>query len=328
MSNCPPFPVASGCRVILAKERIGDLHGALYLLGLASSLSMFTNGITDRDAEGEAQAQLFEQDLTVDTDLTSDDDSDSLPHNEAEERVDSRVKTHDYASPRFPYLRNERSMIAYTLTPDQVDPQHAERHPSVPNYQSVPNVIQRLPRKPLTASPEFWRSAKQLLDSGPMTARPGRLDLRGCVDRIARAEPISVLPRKPASQKLTAIEILIDFNLSTGVFSSDVDQAERALRSVINVPYVRSSKLFVSDDQWFCGSGPIWTFTPFRPVHHTPTWYIFIVGGVAFTNEHVQLWTTLINSFPPRHSVSVLWLGDSCPPSSAQEDLGWVGLRM
>jgi hypothetical protein len=323
LPHCP-FPVADACKLILARDVLGDIDAALRLLGIARSAAPAPIQALSGLLSDHSEQELFEQDLTVDTDI-----EDGYVAEEAEGRAfQTGARWHSdtrlFPSRQHPYLGSERSMIAYTLTPDRENAaQQSYQRPKVPEYQSVPNRIQCPPRPASTPGRESWRDARRILDSGPKTVQMGQIDLRVCVERIARIEALTVFPRRVELKEITRVEVLVDLTLSTGAYAFDIHKIERALRSAVPTSNVRFRKVLFSDGNWLGGSGPIWSFRLLTP-EKTPSWYVVIGGGSTLTLSSAAPLKELTSSLGTDHWTTVVWFGDTEKPNIGLRERSWI----
>src|SRR5258706_10332124 len=156
-----PMPVADACRLILAKDHLGDIDLALRLLGLERS------SVVGSEEVGGAEIPVTEDllELFEGSDAELDSDSDAI----ADQQEDDRVKEILQGSASRagekganlvsrgiggrPYSTAERSMIAYMLTPDDRNPDELTAQPTY-NYNSIPNRVQRLQGRAITPEPD------------------------------------------------------------------------------------------------------------------------------------------------------------------------------
>ena len=349
-----PLPVADGCRLVLAEEYLGDLDLALAFLGLERSDLPVPEGEEEEDhAESPLQeldpeiadADDFDElgELDEIDDLEPDDagwyeefeESDPIADKEEDDRAETLLDldwfpfdgegtggkgdgTSDF------FRRHSRSMIAHLLAPDVESPDE-EAEQTVTDYNRITNRVQRVKRRGGAPDAESWRVATRLSDTGPRLTALGKLDIRECVNRIARAEVISSFPRKKTRKQMRSIEVLIDADLTKVVFSFDVDQLQRALQSM-GSSSMKVRSVLGRDEIWFAGAGPIWTFAPLTHADR-PTWHMLIAGGQAGTKENIERWDMLVSFLERKNPVSMVWLGDAEGVRASAHAKRWITFR-
>jgi hypothetical protein len=321
------IPAADGCRLLLSRHRFSDLDTALAFLRLARSDVVRVEATSEvpqvaelgpefcEDEDDELRTDVSPQDEDLDIDLTRG----TAPRN-----TPPSIDFAGIIAARQSSAAAERSMIAYMLTPDERSNENTEQ-PAY-TYASVTNRIQRVRAKALAPDPESWRVARQVADRGPRVAGRGKIDIRECVFRIARAEGIDYLPRMTTSRHVDSVKILIDADLARGLFAYDVDQLERALRSTCAPSSGRAVRLIRDGRSWLGGSGPVWTFTPLGAAERQ-TWHILIAGGQAAKQANLQIWGTFLYLFGPRDPISVIWVGDLLRRRHHRRGESWFSFR-
>jgi hypothetical protein len=320
------IPLAHGCRLILAEPQLGDLDAALALLGLSRS------GIKKPAPSGEdllisaLDSEMSGQDVELGFDDTPPTDPGEPNDGGGSELVqNSGDYGSDVISRQF-FSRAYRSMIAYMLSPDQPSADRVAEQP-IYDYDTIPSKVQRVQRPTIVPDSEAWRAARRASDAGNVLKNRGKVDLRHCVMRLARGEVLDYLPRVKTLGPVGDLTILIATELSMGVFSSDVDQLTRALRSITSGANQDVLGVAHRDGEWFAGSGPIWMFAPLV-VPHRRTWFVIIAGGCAATPSNLERWDRLIASLGERHLVTMLWLGDSMNSKRARGKTSWISFRL
>lgn len=339
------LPVADATKVLVAAERIGNVDLALELLGLQRTDP--GGAALAAGASLEADVALFLQEHEPESDDDEDDRAmdDISPEEIAEfdppaENFPDAVSGEDSWEPRAtqeagrpPRLiahrplrlwpRPDRAMVAYQLVPDRAVEGQQETQPSYA-YESVPDRIQHVQPPAGAPDADAWRVARRLSDAGPRAVRPGRIDLRACVDRIARAEPLASLPRKSASRYTARLELLVDRDVARGVFACDVDELLRAVRSIGFGEAGRVRGIIHDhDDEWLVGDGPIWTYAPFEPADRV--WYALVTGGVPADPAQLASLAALVARLGARCATSVVWLGDAIERRT--ETAVWIPYR-
>lgn len=317
MARQRTIPYADACRLIIAKDQVGDLESALQSLGVS-----LTGLNVELDEESEPLPDEFEiEEGYEDPEDNLDEDGGfggegAGPLSEAWRPA--------FAN-RRPSLRFERTMVAYLLAEDERDDDEQDETPS-PEYDPVPDKVQEVHRPSTTPDPEAWRIARRISDSGPKSHHRGRIDIRACVSRIARREPIESLPYLKKTRHSHEPKILVDNNFCTGVFAADVEQLLTAMHSIGLRVGNDTKRLQYHSAEWITWKPPFGAIERLDE-HGWPSWYVIITGGEQATPDNLGLWQDLVATLAQEHFVTLVWLGDVLVGQPRNEDQSWMAYR-
>jgi hypothetical protein len=353
----PSLPAADASRIVLKADHVGDVDAALRLLGVARAESSAAEGeealpvsdagsIFDDDEDGapdsERDAESKEEETAADSEPEEADRSEAPrsrpgsregrdPGDEPWFRRTFHPRDPDQELPDLDgrghrhWSAPDRTMIAYLLAPDKHLPDERVERPSY-KYNSVRHAVQHVQDRNPVPDAESWRVARRLSDGGPKVSRKGKIDVRECANRVARAEALQSLPRMLESRASYKLDVLIDLSVARGVFSADVEELLCALRSIGAATSFRTRGLTHRDGVWLAGDGPIWAFQPVEPAPER-VWYVLIVGGKAAVPANYELWEPLVALLGESHPVSVVWLGDKVTRRRPGERPAWTAFR-
>ncbi len=335
-----PVPVADACRIILAREQLGDLSAALGLLGVKLGAIRPPADLLEGELEEEAVVELM-QEVPLDEQQETADESEETDEDLETEEEAASIELHeanvvqallksDWGTEDGPirgnaYHGSDRSMVSYLLTPDQDKPNEAIEQPTH-QFTPVPIGIQGLQHITSIPDAEAWRVARRVSDMAPKVRLLGKIDVRKCIRIIANAEPITYLPRVEGRATYDDIGLLIDLKLVMGPLAGDVSQLVHALRSIGVANHEPIPHLLHRDDGWFVGLGPIWTFE-YLANARLPKWCVIILGGTSATPENREVCDSLIAIVGKRSKASLVWIGDRVARHLLRSAVSWTGYR-
>ncbi|TWU04737.1 hypothetical protein [Stieleria varia] len=344
MKRPHPAPFADAARILLAGSSISDIDTALGLIGVQRTER--ADGVedelstTDVQTDGESIDEVLMEAIAPEI-LEGDEDAaeeDKQPDQD-EARIAKEIlksgwipwqnelpsKRRPGAATRLP-SNVERSMVSYLLPFDKRSDQDRADQPKY-DYSTIENRVQHVLKPKTTPDAEAWRVARRVFDSGPRRDILAGLDLRACADKIARAEAIERLPRaRRQAKRLDSVQLLVERDLARRVHSADIKKLLKSMQS-IGIPHIdRTMKIQQRDSEWFCGTGPPWTYRPFLACEH-PTWFIILAGGDAADQQNLARWKELLNSMYHQHTVTIVWVGDRLPAKLPSMGRAWVSYR-
>lgn len=320
------FACSDALKLLQHRKHIDDLELALELLGLSISQSdLLTDGTLQEfeDIEDLGPPDDDQMDEWADQDEEydewNDENSDGLSR-DGERHKSPWGRSHSLPSNSF-----KRSMVSYLLTADERT-KETDDGPPVPETVPIEGRVQQVQSRLSVPDAEAWRVAIDVSDTAPRSHRPGKIDIRKCVNLIAQRKPIEVLPRVSASRSSRDPFIFIDARFSRGVFRVDVEQLVGALES-IGIHAAQQSRLVVRRfSHWFEIDFSTGTLAPLQ-FNPQPAWYVIVTGGQPANSENIRDVRLLTDQVDDRSRVTIVWIGDELPQLPREESRKWIAYR-
>jgi hypothetical protein len=156
-------------------------------------------------------------------------------------------------------------------------------------------------------------------------AQSTEIDVEALVRRLALALPITDTPRLKRTMTVPPMHLLYDTSLLIGPYADDVQQLVRLAGALFGAE-VLVIRAFRKSLRGGCGSGPIWTWQPFRlPLR--PATVVFISGSFGGDLQtRVRELDEIVGELERRrHDARVLWFGD--PPARRGSMRSWRMIR-
>ncbi|MFF4209699.1 hypothetical protein ACFYZE_10190 [Streptomyces sp. NPDC001796] len=158
------------------------------------------------------------------------------------------------------------------------------------------------------------------------SAESAEIDVDAVVQRLALALPVNVAPRVKRNLTVPPMHLLYDTSLLIGPYADDVRHLVGLARSLFDADYLEV-RAYRNTIRGGCGSGPVWTWGPFR-FPRVPATVVFITGsfGGDLTARVRELQEIVSELERKGHHACVLWLGE--PPRPAEGTLrSWRMIR-
>jgi hypothetical protein len=173
---------------------------------------------------------------------------------------------------------------------------------------------------------EAWRVARDVSDAARWSHRPGKIDIRECVNLIAKRKPVDILPRLKARRASRDPTVLIDSRLLSGVFRADVEQLVGALHSMGGQSQKRSQPIIRRFSQWYVMDLATGSLIPFK-IDRQIAWYVIITGGKPATYDNLADVKLLTDRIVEDSRVTIVWIGDELPELQREEARKWIAYR-
>lgn len=217
-----------------------------------------------------------------------------------------------------------RFVVPFVLEADAQEPPPPPRYDSVPFPKKKDLRVETSPDTYPEINPRTAESTMQSLLKRP--TRSAEIDVDELGRQLALAIPVKNLPRLERNLTSPPMHLMYDTSLLIGPYAGDVKYLVEIARGMFDSG-VLEIRAFRGTLRGGCGSGPIWTWRPFRIPSHTST--VIIVSGSFGTDLQgrvSELGQVITELERKGHHVRVLWLG-SPPELSDRSRRSWRVIR-
>ena len=195
---------------------------------------------------------------------------------------------------------------------ERLQPVRTEPPPSETSLQALPRAdartVQQAPPPDPLFEPRWTRDI--VVNALATSAEVGAYDIDELVTLLARGKPVVEIPRQRAQTLFRGAHVLVDIGEPMEPFAADQEQLVTVIRRVVgeDLVDVRSFRRTPANG---CGSGPLWTWSPYQPPRTVLPLVLLTdlgIGGSTVSTDRAseQEWLRFFSTVPEELPIIVL----------------------